>query len=135
MLRFALAISLGLLCQTASAQLSTIFVNLIGVQNRDQAVHTAYVWKQMPDLTYKVKSKAFATQTMITLDPGTYILEVSDRRARLFVDKVEFTHESCVVYNLYTKPVRLVDADFKSITYATPGMLDLISRRISYMEF
>lgn len=90
----------------------------------------------MPDSTFKVKSKAFTNQTMIALDPGTYIFSFEVKDKVIHNEKLVLVpYESCIVFNLYVKPIRLVDADLNAITYATPGMLDLVSRKTIYMEF
>lgn len=118
------------------AQQSTIFVNIIDVPTKQTKDCKVYVWKQMPDSTFKVNSKEFSKQTAITLDPGTYIFsfQVQDQvihREKLVLDP----SESCIVFNLFLKPMPLAQVDFKTIAYATPGLLELISRRTVYMEF
>ena len=124
---------LGLSCK---AQLSTVFVNVIRDPSTEVAQGEVFIWKQMPNSTLKLRSKAFTNQTMISLDPGTYIFSFEVNNKVVHNEKlVLLPFESCIVFNLYIKPIRLVDADLNAITYATPGMLDLISRRMVYMEF
>ena len=90
----------------------------------------------MPDSTYKVKTKGFSKQAMIALDPGTYIFSFRvDQRVIHNEKLVLLPYESCIVFNLYLTPVRLVDADFSQIIFATPGMLSLVSKRLIYMDF
>jgi len=136
MRKLILLLLVALLSLSCKAQLSTVFVNVIKEHPTEVAQGEVFIWKQMPDLTLKVKSKAFTNKTMISLDPGTYIFSFEVNNKVVHNEKLVLTSfESCIVFNLYIKPVRLVDADFNTIAYATPGMLDLISRRMVYMEF
>lgn len=124
-----------LLSLPTKAQLNTLFINIVDISVDSNIVYNVCIWKQMPDSTYKMCTKSFYKQTMISLDPGKYTIEVILDYNSMFRDKLEFIHESCVVYNLYSKPLELGKVDFKSIIYASPGMIDLMSKRMSYMEF
>lgn len=131
--RIICSLLVGVSCLMVQAQLSTLLIRLIGPDS-DQH-HVIYLWKQMPDQSYKANAKQFSKQTMISLDPGKYIMSVERDDQPIFRDVLHFGDESCMVFNIYTKPVMLATANFDSLSYATPGMLNLITRRMSYMDF
>lgn len=132
--RIAVALVAFLLCSfLAQAQLNTLFVRLIG-PNTDQP-SVVYLWKQMPNQSYKANAKQFRRQTMISLDPGKYVLSVEHMNRPIFQDVLYLGEESCIVFNIYTKPTALATANFDSLNFATPGMLNLANRRVSYMDF
>lgn len=136
MKRLILLLLTAMVSVLCSAQLSTIFVTLVDPPKDQTPNCVVNVWKQMPDSTYKVKTKGFSKQAMIALDPGTYIFSFRvDQRVIHNEKLVLLPYESCIVFNLYLTPVRLVDADFSQIIFATPGMLSLVSKRLIYMDF
>lgn len=92
--------------------------------------------KKMEDGTYKVKTKRFHDQMMVSLDQGEYIFQyfVCDRL--LFVDRLKLEDEAqTAIMNILLRPEKLADFDFSRVIYSDPILYDFVDHRYSYIEF
>ncbi len=116
---------------------SIVYSSIINESGRDTILGELVIYKHVSDSTYLIRTKKFKNQSMVSLDPGEYIMcYYFDDRS--FIDIVRiYDGESIIIINILEKPVSLVDFDFLKAIQPTPGLTDLmIGKKMEvYIEF
>ncbi len=129
------ALIFGMFIPKLTMSQSVIYSNIIS--DNDTIVGELVVYKQVSDSTYMTRTKKFRNQSMISLDPGNYILcyYFNDKS---FIDNVTILgNESVIVMNILDDQISLNDFNFSDAIEITPGVVELmlLRKKSVYIEF
>lgn len=125
-----------LIVQSILIKAQDVFVAVNFVESVDSIKANLVVTKETQDTYFITKSKTFINKTMISLDKGNYNFSfiVNDELIHTHNHIFEYTGE-VLIFNLYYPPIKIKDANLNMVIVANIGMVEIMNRQWTYIEF